>query len=140
MEETYKLDVTRFLEWVYSESDDFTGLGRSIVDELSTGISITTAQDILDTTGYIPARLLVDRRDLEEDHEIEDMDIIELVNMSCDSDIYKITEKKSKSIVGYYTKSAFEESLNEANKEYSEKTGNTDSFSDFEFELITINR
>ena len=143
MKELYKLSVVNLLEWVYSEADDLTSLGRAVVDELRTGISITTAQKILDTCGYIPVHILEEGHGLEDNTELSDTDEIELIGMD-DNEIYKVTiydESKDKTeIEGYFTRDAFEKHLEFKNTELIKNKKAILQFGEFRFESININR
>ena len=77
----YKLKKNKFLDWYFSETDDYTELGRYIVATLLEKDTITISiQSILNLSDYIPAFILEKHKDLEDGDEIYDTDDIELID------------------------------------------------------------
>ena len=67
----YGVNANDFLDWFFSEREDYTNLGMTIVEELKTEKTVrTTVKSIFDQCGYIPSHLLIP---LSAKVEIEDM-------------------------------------------------------------------
>ena len=75
-----KVNRKKFLNWYFSDKDEYTILGSSIVSELEDDRRVVvTAQSILDSCGYIPAFLVINSKAKDRDKEYEPNEI-ELVD------------------------------------------------------------
>jgi len=82
MAKKYKMTNAAFLEWYYSDSDDIKAIGRRAIESLkSNGKFKISSQEILNECGYIPVRLLEDKKDLGDCDEVDDMSEIELTDI-----------------------------------------------------------
>jgi hypothetical protein len=69
-----KVTASKFLEWFYSDSEDYLHAGESLVFNMKTnGYYKSTVKEIFDSSGYIPAHICTDLSEEidDDDHEFE---------------------------------------------------------------------
>ena len=80
MEAKPKVRKEELLDWLFSDSDDAKQLGVRIIRQLhDTGSATITIQELFDECGYIPAHILLNEEEFEDDDEFEPNEV-ELVN------------------------------------------------------------
>jgi hypothetical protein len=80
MEAKPKVRKEELLDWLFSDSDDAKQLGVRIIRQLhDTGSATITIQELFDECGYIPAHILLNDDEFEDDDEFEPNEV-ELIN------------------------------------------------------------
>jgi hypothetical protein len=64
------------LDWLFSDSDDAKSLGIRIIKQLKdTGSATITIEELFDECGYIPAHILLNDEEFQEDEEFESSEV-----------------------------------------------------------------
>jgi len=83
------INIKDFLDWVYSDRDEYTELGNQMIKELqATGKASLTLNDILVGLGYLPINQIENFEDIEAQlTDVEGIDDEEIVNPSLYLDV-----------------------------------------------------
>lgn len=83
------IKIDDFLDWVYSDRDEYTELGNQMIKELqATGKASLTLNDILVGLGYLPTSKIENFEDIEAQlTDVEGIDDEEIVNPSLYLDV-----------------------------------------------------
>lgn len=71
-----QLRKEELLDWLFLDSDDAKQLGVRIIKQLhDTGSATITIEELFDECGYIPAHILLNDEEFEEDEEFEPSEV-----------------------------------------------------------------
>jgi hypothetical protein len=80
MEAKPQLRKEDLLDWLFSENDDVNWLGFKIIKQLqNTGSAKITIQELFDECEYIPAHILLNEEEFDEEDEFKPSEV-ELIN------------------------------------------------------------
>ena len=74
-----KNQVTKssFLDWYFSDSVDALTMGYDVISDLrNEGEFIITTQDLFERCGYIPQHICVDNKDLHNEYDPSEVELI----------------------------------------------------------------